>query len=294
MTDSLIRPRPRRWGWLILTCAITAVWSFIAAILGVNAFQPETNVYNNIAYIVAYLGVGLVFVGAVMTGLHNLLFLGSKAAELLGRHSLIIFGTSLLGATPAIGLGIIMATSAPDVAKLEAITQDLVTQAQAESAEFDLRSEALLGGDVLAPTTLMTQSGITQARKNITAQREIYRERETALHTYIERSRAAILDADISPTSSGYALAQFDMETRHLSAQMSMAIQKLQDALDEWEAALDLLALRPRRWVAQDDQFMFYNDTDLAAFDAHMKRVDALRAEAEAIGADPQPPAPAR
>lgn len=27
MTESLIRPRPRRWGWLIVTCGIAVIWS---------------------------------------------------------------------------------------------------------------------------------------------------------------------------------------------------------------------------------------------------------------------------
>lgn len=284
MTESLIRPRPRRWGWLIPTCLVAVVWSLVST-AGAPANMPADAEGYRTSYLLGSIAGSIALVFAVMLGVHAIVFLRKSGQELVGRHALFILGAAVTGALPAIIMTILLATSGPDMAKLDALNQQLEARAAAKAQEFDQRSWALGGGDVLAAETLMSTNGLRQARTNIAAQRELYREREAFVQGHMADVRAEIENADVSAFAKWRALAAFDRDQDHVLAQSALIMQKNREILDEWEAALDLLAIRPRRWTAQNGDFSFYTDADFATFDAHMNRVETLEAEANALAA---------
>ncbi len=284
MTGSLIRPRPRRRGWLILTCGVAVVWSLVATLSAAGSVPEDAGDMRS-AYMVGKVLGAIGLVGVVMTGVHYLLFLRRSAGELIGRHSLIIFFSALAGALPAMALGTLLATSGADEARLRAIDAEHTERVETETRTYVAQSEVLLGGKVLAAETLTRQSGIDQARANIAAYRELMAAHDALYRDLVDQTRGEIETSSVSAFTKGRGLEGFDRNTGRILAEAETIRLLENEILNSWEAVLDFLALRPRRWEARNGQFSFYTDADLAFFKGHMDRIDTLAAQIDARSA---------
>jgi len=281
MTDNLIRPRPRRWGWLIPTCLVAVVWSLVSTI-GSAANVPADIGEMRSSYMLGKILGGTVLVGAVMTGVHYLLFLRKPAGELIGRHSLFVFGAAVMGALPAVAVTFLVSSSGPDVATIKAIDDRLNEQIAAKAEEHAAQSDFLLGGDVLTLARVARPNGIDEARRRIGLYRELTLAHDDFVRTQIELTRSEIESSDAGAFAKGQALAQFDRNTDLTLKEMEANWLLEDEFLKSWEELLDFLALRPRRWEARDGQISFYRDADLATFNSHAERIQSLSGQIEA------------
>lgn len=281
MTESLIRPRPRRWGWLIPTCVVAVGWSLVSTLGAPGNMAADAEGYRT-SYLLGSIAGSIALVFAVMLGVHAIVFLRTSGQELVGRHAPFILGAAVVGALPAIALTVLVASSGPDEARLLAIDDRLTERIEAETLEYNAQYEVLLGGKVLAPETLMRQRGIDQARTNIAAYRELMAANEAFFRSEIEATRAEIETSDVGAFTKGRGLTGFDRNTGRILEELKIIRLLESEILNSWEALLDFLAVRPRIWEAQNGQFSFYRDADLAFFNSHMERIDILADQIEA------------
>ena len=294
MTESLIRPRPRRWGWLIPTCLVAVIWSLVSTIGQTTNIAADADDVRT-SYLLGRIFGTVALVGVVMTGVHLLIFLRKRGGELVGRHSAFIFGAAVFGALPALALTFLVSATGGDEATLLAIDAGHTERVEADARKYEAQYEALLGGDVLAPETLMRQRGIDQARANIAAYRELMAEDDASYQAQVEATRAEIEASETSVLFKGQGLTGFDRNTARITREMETLRLLESEILSSWEAVLDFLALRPRRWEAQNGQFSFYREEDLKFFNGHMERINILAAQIDArsaalrAGADTSP-----
>lgn len=284
MTESLIRPRPRRWGWLIPTCLVAVVWSLTATF---EAFKraPVDGPDVMISYLLGSMLGSVALVGAVMTGVHYLLFLRKPAGELLGRHAMFIFGAALLGAVPALAMAGMIVASSGDNAEYRALNDQFVGRVEARQSEAEAQIVALVGDSLLDPSRLSQPGGLDQAYKDLDAIREIYRELEAYTREEMATFRTRIQESDTASFNRDRALGTLDEEMEVYGATLDHIWQTRMQTLDELGIALDILARRPRRWEVHGGQFAFYRNQDLQAFNAQMIKIQKMEEEIASLTA---------
>ena len=276
MTESLIRPRPRRWGWLIPTCLVAVVWSLVST-LGAPANMPDDAEGYRTSYLLGSIAGSIALVFAVMLGVHAIVFLRKSGQELVGRHALFILGAAVLGAVPALALTFGVAMSAGKNAEYRAFRDSLRTRVDAKVVELRPRLEASIGQDVLGPAALASPGGLERARSGLEEAREIFAEMDTFLKSETESARLKIAELETNPENE---LAQFDEIYAPYSDGLDRMWTIQYQIIDTWEVALDILSRTPRRWEVQNGQFVFYREDDLAAFNEQMQKIDTLEQQA--------------
>jgi hypothetical protein len=278
MTESLIRPRPRRWGWLIPTCLVAVVWSLTSTI-GVPAHLPDDIADIRTSTMFGSIAGSVVFVFVVTLGLHCLLFLRKSGGELVGRHSLFVLGAAVLGAIPAIVFTAMIAMNSGKREQYQDLIKEIQPRFDAKVNSVHPRIDAAVGDGVLGPEALSRPGGLKKAYEGLDEARLLYGE----LHQFVIDEAAILrgraISLETNPAKQEDAGKGFDEGFGPYSAAMECTMALNYQVLDTWEEALDVLSRRPRRWEVQNNQFMFYREADMTEFNSLMIRIDDLSRE---------------
>ncbi|WP_269513622.1 hypothetical protein [Brevundimonas subvibrioides] len=258
--------------WLITAVAITAVWAFLGSVSQVPSGSMAYDIGTSVGQA---LFIGL-FVGFVLW-----LIAGRRLApDRVGGHLALLMGVAFLAALLPIGFGSLSRGQAGRDFQL--LAQDR-GEFLREIAVIEARSATALAvfdsQDVMAPQALKDLRGIDVARAELS---------ELKAAAKANAAEARTLEAEFSTRlrnriSDNEDLQQFDRGRRDAMAEFDRIIELDSAIYTSMEAQLDIL--ERQRWQPSGREFVFSNESDLAAFNEEARKQETAAAEIEQLKA---------
>ena len=262
--------------WLISAIVIAFVWALVSTLS--DDPTPLSSMGNSSYFmggVTGYVMIITLIVGGILWAAAGRRLAPDNTAAHLG----MIAAAVVVGAIPDFALNLWGGTIVSANADVDAIWADYDEDSALYRERAKQAGERFQQSGVMTPTSLARPGGIAAAREAVSGlQREAaesFAGIEAAREDAAERSRARL--------GEGFGRRRFEEEYSDGLEQSERVERLAAEAHVSMHTQLDILSRMPRSWQSSGDSLEFFNDRDLADFNAEADRQDQIAREIEAI-----------
>lgn len=270
------RPKKTTWPWLLAGMVFIAI---VSVIIGAVREGGNTgSLAGDLGYAFGASIIPALLLGFAVYGVLYVAVLKRSNRDNGGKYLAILIITALLSGTGMAAIGAVaghggvdgqMLRDAMDVAHLEQEAER--TRIEGEIAKAD--------PDLFKAASLKRRGGYARAHAELNRRRGLIDEAAASSAAIGARLRRAAESAIENPVRRERMVAEFDAGYRGRELEVAAFWDSQRRLLDLTEEHLELL--QRTNWTAQGENYVFYRQSDLAAFDARRAEIARLTVESE-------------